>query len=516
MRSSPVAIVLLLLFITVFFVPFTGDASLTEKETSSMDQTVVGGNAATFSWFVYNKYNDSVFISASVILDDPSNSVESHSLRITKTDQSPQEISGVLLEPNGSATIELIVTIKQMAPKSEVGIEILVLTDVGVDNQNITERTLDADLGVTPVYHLSDSYNRLLGVYPNILPEPADGPLGAFLASMGFWIFTAALFMWGIMPWLTRAIISHKRAFCPHIKALLNKPVFYLVVSYGFFSSVFILGPDYQTAIYIASLSSIIYITLAAWIIWGAYKILVHRLMWRFKDEQGIIDESLEPLFIWLGKIFLAIAFFGAILDVFGFDLMVFLAGAGILGIALAIGAQDTFSNFFAGFFLLVERPFKVGDLIMMDDGVICEVTRVGLRSTTLFNTWNPQYFVMPNRLIADSKITNVLKPDPKYWVKIDVGVAYGSDIELVKRILLDVVMTHPETMKDDEHMPWSRFMAFGDSSLDFRVTAWVPDFRINYRVASELREAIDREFRKHGVQIPFPQRDLWFRNSPS
>ncbi len=481
-----------------------------------MDQTVVGGNTATYSWFVYNKYNDSVFISASAIFDDPSNSVESHTLRITKTDQSPQEISGVLLDPNGSATIELVIKIKELAPKSKVEIKLLLLTDVGVDNQNITERELDATLNVTPVYHLSDSFNRILGVYPNILPEPANSPFGAFLTSMAIWIFAAGLFMRGIMPWLTRTIIAHKRAFCPKIKNLLNKPFFYLVVTYGFFSSVFILGPDYQTAIYIASFSGIIYISLIAWIVWEVYKILVHRLMWSFKDENGIIDESLEPLFIWLGKIILAIAYFGAVLDVFGFDLMVFLAGAGIIGIALAIGAQDTFSNFFAGFFLLLERPFKVGDLIMMDDGVICEVTRVGLRSTTLYNTWNPQYFIMPNRQIADSKITNVLKPDPKYWVKIDVGVAYGSDIELVKRILLDVAMTHPETMKDDDHLPWSRFMAFGDSSLDFRVTAWVPDFRLNYRVASELREAIDREFRKHGVQIPFPQRDLWFRNSPS
>ncbi len=514
MRRTAVAIVLLLLFVSVISVPFAGDASLIEKDTSSMDQTVVGGNSATYTWFVYNKYNESVFISASVVFDDPSNSVEDYTLMITAHPNPPD--SSVVLDSNKSATIELVVNIKHMASKSTVGIDLRLQTDVGVDNQNETDSELVAKLNVTPVYHLSDNYNSIMGVYPNILPEPADGPLGAFLVSMAIWILTAIAFMWVIMPWITRSIIKHKRAFCPQIKNLLNKPFFYLVVSYGFFSSVFILGPDYQAAVYIDSLSRIIYISLFTWIIWELYKLLVHRLMWRFKDDQGLIDESLVPLFIWLGKIVLGVSYFGAILDVFGFDLMVFLAGAGIIGIALAIGAQDTMSNFFAGFFLLLERPFKVGDLIMMDDGVICEVTRVGLRSTTLYNTWSPQYFIMPNRHIADSKITNVLRPDPKYWVKIDVGVAYGSDVGLVKKILMDVVMTHPETMKDEDHLPWSRFMAFGDSSLDFRVTAWVEDFNINYRVASELREAIDKEFRKHGIQIPFPQRDLWFRNSPS
>jgi len=497
-------------------IPSPADGSLTVKPVSDLEQEAVGGERAVFSWFVYNRYAEDLHLSASLDVEAPDGVLSDSKLRITKTDMGAEPGSGVLLRSNGSAHIEALLDIEELAPGSRVELTLNLLLDVGVDNEDIMEEELSATLEVIPIYQLHESYNKILGVFPNVLPEPLDGPEGAFAASMLVWLTVAAFFLMLLLPWITRKILDRNDRYCPEIRRLLRRPFFLLVISYGLFSSLMILGLDYVTAMHIANLSTIVYILLVAWILWGVYKLLVQRFAERFRDEDGLVDASLGPLFLFIGKLILGLGILAAVLDVFGFDLMYFLAGAGILGLAIAFGAQETLNNLFAGFFLLLERPFKVGDLIMMDDGVVCEVKKVGLRSTTLYNTWDPQYFVMPNHQIANSKITNVLRPDPKYWVKINVGVAYGSDIELVKEILLRVAMEHPETMKDEDHLPWSRFMAFGDSSLEFRVTAWVPDFNINYRVASELREAIDKEFRKHGVQIPFPQRDIWFRNSPS
>ncbi len=513
MKRAAVVIVALMFVAMVGAVPSPAEGSLTIKPVSDLEQEVVGGETAVFSWFVYNRHAEDLHISASLDIDDPDGALSSSELRITKTDMDVEPGGGVLLRSNGSAHIEAVLDVRELSPGSELTIALNLSIDVGVDDEDIIEERESATLEVIPLYQLHDSYNKILGVLPNFLPAPLDSPEGAFLASMLAWLTLAAFFLMLMLPWLTRKILDRDDQYCPRIRSLLRRPFFLLVLSYGLFSSLMILGLDYTTAMRVATLSTIAYIVLAAWIVWEVYKLLVQRFTERFRDEDGLVDASLGPLFMFIGKLVLGLSVLGAVLDVFGFDLMYFLAGAGILGLAIAFGAQETLNNLFAGFFLLLERPFKVGDLVMMEDGVVCEVKKVGLRSTTLYNTWDPLYFVMPNRHIADSKITNVLRPDPKYWVKINVGVAYGSDIELVKEILLRVAMEHPETMKDEDHLPWSRFMAFGDSALEFRVTAWVPDFEINYRVASELRETIDKEFRKHGVQIPFPQRDIWFRN---
>ena len=203
-----------------------------------------------------------------------------------------------------------------------------------------------------------------------------------------------------------------------------------------------------------------------------------------------------------------------AIFNMFGYDVTVLLAGVGFLGIVIGFAAQSTLANFFAGLQMLVDRPFKIGDLLEIDGGDICEVTRIGMRSTTLYNTFTHEEVIIPNDQIANNKIVNMVEPDRKLIITVKVGVAYGSDVEQVKRILLEEAAKHPNVINNDDHKTVVRFSDFEASDLLFKIFLWVDDVKNQFKVGSDYREAVLREFNKAGIEIPFPQSVVWLHEA--
>jgi small-conductance mechanosensitive channel len=168
---------------------------------------------------------------------------------------------------------------------------------------------------------------------------------------------------------------------------------------------------------------------------------------------------------------------------------------------------QDTLANFFAGIHILTDRPFKVGDTILID-GDYCRVEKIGLRSTWLYNRFDHDIVIFPNKQIAADKIVNLTEPDQKFKVKAAVGVAYGSDLDLVQRIMIESIRKQPGVILDDpDREPFVRFQEFGDSSLNFKVTAWIHDIFDQWKIAHDTRLEINRRFEEEGIEIPFPQR---------
>jgi small-conductance mechanosensitive channel len=199
-----------------------------------------------------------------------------------------------------------------------------------------------------------------------------------------------------------------------------------------------------------------------------------------------------------------------------GIDITVLLAGMGIIGIVIGFAAQDSLGNFFAGIMLLLDRPFKIGDYIMFQgDDKVYQVKDVGLRSTKLYDIFEHTMVFLPNSVVANSRIINLERPDAQIKVTINVGVAYGSDVEKVIRVMEDVALQHPDVVKEGHRGPIVRFTGFGDSSLDFILIAWVKDVRDQWEVASELRRTIYRRFAEEGIEIPFPQMDVWIKEMP-
>lgn len=188
-------------------------------------------------------------------------------------------------------------------------------------------------------------------------------------------------------------------------------------------------------------------------------------------------------------------------------------ASAGIVGLALSFAAKDTLANLFAGASIIADAPYKVGDFVRLESGERGVVTHIGLRSTRLL-TRDDVEITIPNAVIGSGKIVNEAGgPHEKHRIRVAVGVAYGSDIDEVMAILKGVADAHEELCTSPE--PKVRFRAFGDSSLDFELLAWIEQSVDRGRLRHEMHCDIYRAFQAHAIEIPFPQRDLHVKHLP-
>lgn len=218
-----------------------------------------------------------------------------------------------------------------------------------------------------------------------------------------------------------------------------------------------------------------------------------------------LLDNSLKMLLVG-GVVYL---FFLT----WGINVAAWMAGAGIIGLAVGFAAKDTLANLFAGISLIVDAPYQNGDFIVLDDGQRGMVTKIGLRSTRIL-TRDDIEITIPNSLIANQRVVNESGgPWPKERIRIDVGVAYGSDIEQVRKVLLEIAGQHEEVVADPE--PRVRFRSFGDSALELQLLCWVDEPVLRGRVIDSLNTRIYQRFQRDGIVIPFPQRDLWVKQMP-
>jgi potassium efflux system protein len=182
----------------------------------------------------------------------------------------------------------------------------------------------------------------------------------------------------------------------------------------------------------------------------------------------------------------------------------------GALGVGVGFGLQTIVNNAVSGLILLIERPIQVGDWIELS-GIGGRVARIGARSTTIINTDNIA-MIVPNSDLVTQRVVNWSYGDPTVRFRIPVGVAYGSDIEKVRDALLEVAAAHPSVLRDPA--PAVFFSGFGDSALNLELAVWTRDMVYSpVRFRSDLNFAIDAGCRRHGVTIPFPQRDLHFKS---
>lgn len=193
-----------------------------------------------------------------------------------------------------------------------------------------------------------------------------------------------------------------------------------------------------------------------------------------------------------------------------GIQMTLIWGGAAALLVGVGLGLQQTFNDLISGVILLFERTVEVGDVVNID-GLIGRVKKIGLR-TSVIETWENIAVVVPNSKLINENVINYSHNDLKTRFIVNVGVAYGSDTQLVRELLLQAA----ENGKYILEFPKSfvRFTDFGNSSLDFELHFWTRRLVTVEDVKSDLRFEIDRLFREHNVTIPFPQRDVWIRQS--
>lgn len=182
---------------------------------------------------------------------------------------------------------------------------------------------------------------------------------------------------------------------------------------------------------------------------------------------------------------------------------------AAALSVGLGFGLQEVVANFVCGLILLFERPIRIGDIITIE-GTTGTVTRINMRATTITN-WDREELVVPNKTFITSTVLNLTLSSPLNRILVPVGIAYGSDTEKARQILLDAAADHPRLL--DDPPPMASFDQFADSSLNLMLRAFLPDRENRLGTITELHTEIANRFATAGIEIAFPQQDLHLRS---
>lgn len=291
----------------------------------------------------------------------------------------------------------------------------------------------------------------------------------------------------------------------------LRKPVFNVVLLVGLVLAIKALQLPAGTELLVNILLSIIAVTVmrAALFLGNVLLDALSRNHHRF----SAIEERTIPLFDLIAK--LLIILFGSygLLMIWGINPVGWLASAGIVGLAVGFAAKDTLANLFAGFFVLVDTPYKLGDYINLDTGERGQVTHIGMRSTRML-TRDDVEITIPNSVMGNAKIVNESGgQDEKMRIRIAVGVAYGSDVHAVVDLLEDLAIKNSDVCMTPT--PRVRMRAFGESSLDFELLAWIDKPEDRGRISHDLYMEIYASFNESNIEIPYAKRDLYIKEMP-
>ncbi len=231
---------------------------------------------------------------------------------------------------------------------------------------------------------------------------------------------------------------------------------------------------------------------------------IVKKMLFRQSDVDEHKKGNIQAVYqiiryvIWVGA-------FGLILETIGVKVTLLLAGSAALLVGIGLGLQQTFNDVISGIILLTERSIKIGDVLEIDEDVV-KIQTIGIRTSKGLNT-DDISIIIPNSLITTSKVINWSHQNDKTRFRIDVGVAYGSDVDQVIRILEESAFEHPDVY--DRELTEGRLMGFGSSSLDFQLLFFSKNtFRIG-SVKSDIRRNIVRKFNENSIVISFPQLDV-------
>lgn len=230
-------------------------------------------------------------------------------------------------------------------------------------------------------------------------------------------------------------------------------------------------------------------------------------------SKKDVLDQGTSHSLFLIVKYLIWVIIIVVLIDSMGLKVSILIASTAALLVGVGLGLQELFKDVASGIILLVERTVKVNDVVELENEMIGRVISIGLRTSKL-KTRDNVITIIPNSMLVNDKVVNWSHIEDKTRFHVEVGVKYGSDLDLVTRVLLECAKDHPGIIADPE--PMVRFVDFGESSLDFQLFFWtIETFRVE-KIRSDLRYLIDKAFRENNIEIPFPQRDLYLKSTPS
>jgi MscS family membrane protein len=502
-RKLPILLVATLI-LCMSFINLAPSASASPDDLNIFPPTVTAmdvnmGSSVTYRWGVYNCGNNSVILL-----------IDIHETEMGWKASLSNEDAYFRLNPGDFVTIELNVT----APNTRDYPQDTVMLNATATDLVTEEPWTVEDFGSITTTIVGGAYippTKVLGWFDDPLGNyiPAlDNEWGVFLSTVIFWLVLGLVIFFILDPSVKAFTSKTETELDDQILAIVKGPIFWIILTYGIISSLKVLNFPWSI---IHALELFYSVTLIVLFCWMGFKIFKDVLIsWGKKyaeKSETSIDDVLLPLFEKVGMVAIVVIAIIAVLNLFGVDVTLLMAGMGVIGLVIAFAAQDTLGNFISGMFLLTDRPFKVGDLILMDGGDYCRVEHIGMRSTKLYNTFDHDMIIVPNNKIANEKVTNLTLPDIQMKVQVEIGIDYKSDIKKAKQIMLDAANKNPGVIHDEDKKPLVRLTEFEESAIKLKLFAWVFELDSQWRVGGELREEIITQFRAEGIEIPFPQR---------
>ena len=328
--------------------------------------------------------------------------------------------------------------------------------------------------------------------------------VSAIIAKSADWIITRLLLRW---------VRNTQNDFDDRLVEIVHRPVFLLVLLGGFAIASTMLALDGLARTITFGILGTLAVFVGLVLAIRLNQLILEGLS-RNQESFRYVGQQTLPLFRNVNNVLLVgiAAYF--LLLVWDLDVTAWLASAGILGIAVGLGARDTVANFFAGVLILADAPYRVGDFIVLDTGERGQVTHIGLRSTRLL-TRDDIEITIPNGIMGNIKVINETGgPHPKHRIRIRVSCAYGSDIDRVRQVLLEVAESHGGVCHDPE--PRVRFRTFGASGLQLELLAWVDEPVLRGRVTDALNTEVYRRFASERIEIPYSKQDLYVKELPA
>ena len=328
-------------------------------------------------------------------------------------------------------------------------------------------------------------------------------------------VIVAKIFEWIVIPLIRRLTMRTSTDVDDMIVRHLRSPLFWTIALIGLLVASSVSGVDENFRNTLVSL--VISLLIFLWMLFAVRtsKLLLNVASRRAKTNSLVRPQTL-PLFTNLAAIAIIVFAVYFIFQSWHVDMTAWLASAGIAGIAIGFAAKDTLANLFSGVFIMADSPYKIGDYVVLDDGggLRGKVTHIGIRSTRLL-TRDDVEVTIPNSIMGNTKVVNESGgPHVKYRIGVAVGVAYGSDIDQVRNVLMSVAQESEMVCEAPE--PRVRFRTFGASSLDFELLCWVDDPELRGRVLDALNSAVYKKFLEESIEIPFSKQDLYIKELPT
>lgn len=256
--------------------------------------------------------------------------------------------------------------------------------------------------------------------------------------------------------------------------------------------------------------SGVIFIILVVIVCNLIYHALDELLKWYVAGKQegagAVVSRQMMPVAEKIVSLFLMGAALIVVLKHFNYDIFSLVTALGIGSLAIGMAAKDTLAHMISGFTIMLDRPFRIGDRIQLVGGQIGDVADIGLRSTKI-RTLDNQLLIIPNSDLCNTMLTNQAFPDSRVKGRVNIGVAYGSDVDQVKLLLVAAAGEVAEVLADPP--PEAYFVSFGDSALSMALFFWVEEYGTLFAVTDKINSLIIKRFKEHSIEIPFPTRTV-------